>query len=114
MPTVSDGPGECDVLAEDEKATFVSQLVMLGYRPQEFQVTVRPMLSNGPEDVRKRYSVTVVQSWNRMPFRGKRYVAGHDAEWVKEFSRDAPTAFAPILDSDRHKAAWLYASSLWG
>lgn len=81
--------GECNVLAEDEKATFVSQLAMLGYSPQEFQVTVRPMLSKGPEDVHKRYSVTVVQSWNRMPFRGKRYVGGHDAEWVKEFSRNS-------------------------
>jgi hypothetical protein len=28
-----------------------------------------------------------------MPFRGKRYVGGHGAEWINEFCRDAPTAF---------------------
>jgi hypothetical protein len=105
---------ECNVLAEGEKAAFVSQLVMLGYSPQEFRVTVRLISSKAPADVRLRYSVTVVQVGSRMSFRGKRYVGGHGVEWVREFCRDAPTSFAPILDSDRHKAAWLNAIEPWG
>jgi hypothetical protein len=105
--------GECNALAEGEKAAFVSQLVALGYSPQEFRVTVRLMSSKGREDVRQRYSITVVQICNRVSFRGKRYVGGHGSEWVNEFCLDAPTAFAPILDSDRHKEAWLNAIRPW-
>jgi hypothetical protein len=117
LPAHGDGvrwADECNVVAEGEKAAFVSQLVRLGYSPQEFRVTVRLISSKGSEDVRPRYSVTVVQGWNRMSFRGKRYVGGHSAEWVDEFCRDAPTSFAPILDPDRHKAAWLNATGLRG
>jgi hypothetical protein len=94
---------ECNVLAEGEKAAFVSQLVRLGYGPLKFRVTVRLMSSKGCEDVRPRYSVTVVQVWNGMSFRGKRYIGGYGAEWVNEFCRDAPTSFAPIRGASPHE-----------
>jgi hypothetical protein len=91
--------GEYDALAgRREKGAFVSQLTTLGYRPNEFRVTVRRVPSEGPADTRLRYTVLVSQLRNGLPVRDKRYAGGHGAEWVSEFSRDAPTDFPRNAD----------------
>jgi hypothetical protein len=91
--------GEYDALAgRREKGAFVSQLTALGYSPHDFRVTVRRVPSEGPEDTRQRYAVLVAQLRNGLPYREKRYVGGHGAEWVSEFSRDAPIDFPRSID----------------
>jgi hypothetical protein len=97
--------GEYNALAgRREKAGFVSRLVMLGYRPDDFRVTVQRVPSEGPEDARQRYSVLVAQVQNGLPYREKQYLGGHGAEWINEFSREAAIAFPrnidPVLASD--------------
>jgi hypothetical protein len=82
-----------------EKTAFASQLATLGYSPHEFRVTVCRVPSEGPERAWLRYTVLVAQFRDGVPFRDKRYVGGHGAEWVNEFSRDAATAFPPSFES---------------
>jgi hypothetical protein len=91
--------GEYDALAgRREKGAFASQLAMLGYSPHDFRVTVRRVPSDGPEDTRQRYTVLVAQLRGGLPVRDKRYVGGHGAEWVNDFSRDAATEFPRNID----------------
>jgi hypothetical protein len=78
-----------------EKTVFASQLAALGYSPHEFRVTVCRVPSERPERAWQRYTVLVAQFRDGMPFGDKRYVGGHGAEWVNEFSRDAATVFPP-------------------
>jgi len=96
--------GECDVLAEGEKAAFALQLVMLGYSPHEFRVTVRRVPPEGRDDTRENYTVLVIQLRHGGLYRERRYDGGHGAEWINEFSRDALTDFPrnadPIRTSD--------------
>jgi hypothetical protein len=76
---------------------FFSQLVALGYIPHQFRVTVRHVTSEG--DTLQRYTVLVAQLRDGVPYRGKRYVGGHGAEWVNDFSRDALTNFPRNVDA---------------
>jgi hypothetical protein len=46
-----------------------------------------------------RYTVLVAQLWKRVPYRGKRYIGGHGANWVNEFSRSALINFPRKVDS---------------
>jgi len=90
--------GEHNALARrHEKDAFSSQLVALGYIPHQFRVTVRDVTSEGA--TRQRYTVLVVQLRHGVPYRGKRYVGGDDAEWVSDFSRDALTRFPRNVDA---------------
>ena len=96
--------GECDALAGGrEKAAFVSQLVTLGYIPNEFRVTVRRMRSEGRDD--PRYTVLVIQLREGALHRERRYFGGQGADWVNDFSRDAATDFPRNVDPNVHKAA---------
>ena len=96
--------GECTALAEGEKAAFALQLVMLGYSPHEFRVTVRRVPPEGRDDTRENYTVLVIQLRHGGLYRERRYDGGHGAEWINEFSRDALTDFPrnadPIRTSD--------------
>ena len=85
--------GECDVLAEGEKAAFVLQLVMLGYSPHEFRVTVRRVPPEGRDDARESYTLLVIQLRHGGLYRERRYNSGHGAEWINEFSRVALSDF---------------------
>jgi hypothetical protein len=76
-----------------EKAAFAAQLTALGYSHQEFRVTVERAPLGGVQNTAQRYTVLVVQLWAGVPYRGKRYIGGHGADWVSEFSRDAPACF---------------------
>jgi hypothetical protein len=93
--------GECDLLAEGEKAAFVLQLVMLGYSPHEFRVTVRRVPPEGRDDTRKNYTVLVIQLRHGGLYRERRYNGGHGAEWINEFSRVALTDFPRNADPIR-------------
>jgi hypothetical protein len=96
--------GEYDALAGGgEKAAFVSQLVTLGYIPNEFRVTVRRMRSEGRDD--PRYTVLVIQLREGALHRERRYFGGQGADWVNDFSRDAATDFPRNVDPCVHKAA---------
>ena len=96
--------GEYDALAGGgEKAAFVSQLVTLGYIPNEFRVTVRRMRSEGRDD--PRYTVLVIQLREGALYRERRYFGGQGADWVNDFSRDAATDFPRNVDPNVHKAA---------
>jgi hypothetical protein len=98
--------GECDALAGGrEKAAFVSQLVTLGYIPNEFRVSVRRMPSEGPADPRARYTVLVIQLRDGVLYRERRYFGGQGADWVNDFSRDAATDFPRNVDPSAHKAS---------
>ncbi len=88
--------GDYHLLAPGEMAAFVAQLTALGYNPKAFRVTVR-RATEAPEGV-LRYTVFVVQIWKRVPYRGKRYIGGHGADWVSEFSRSASTNFPRSVD----------------
>jgi hypothetical protein len=90
--------GEHEALAaQREKEAFVSQLVALGYRPQQFRVTIRGV---PPEaGARPRYTVLVAQLLGRVPYSGRRYVGGHGVDWVHDFSRTALTDFPRDLAS---------------
>jgi hypothetical protein len=96
--------GECAALAEGEKAAFTLQLVILGYSPHEFRVTVRRVPPEGRDDTRENYTVLVIQLRHGGLYRERRYDGGHGAEWINEFSRDALTDFPrnadPIRTSD--------------
>ena len=96
--------GECDVLVEGEKSAFVLQLVVLGYSPHEFRVTVRRVPPEGRDDPRESYTVLVIQLRHGGLYRERRYNGDHGAEWINEFSRDALTDFPrnadPIRTSD--------------
>jgi hypothetical protein len=81
-----------------EKTAFASQLAALGYSPPEFRVTVRRVPSEGPAGAWQRYTVLVAQLRDGVPYRNKRYVGGHGAEWVNEFSRDAAIDFPRNVD----------------
>ena len=93
--------GECDVLAEGEKAAFALQLVMLGYSPHEFRVTVRRVPPEGRDDTRENYTVLVIQLRHGGLYRERRYNGGHGAEWINEFSRVALTDFPRNADPIR-------------
>ena len=93
--------GECDVLAEGEKAAFVLQLVMLGYSPHEFRVTVRRVPPEGRDDTRENYTVLVIQLRHGGLYRERRYNGGHGAEWINEFSRVALSDFPRNADPIR-------------
>jgi hypothetical protein len=98
--------GEYDALAGGrEKAAFVSQLVTLGYIPNEFRVTVRRVPSEGPADPRARYTVLVIQLRDGALYRERRYFGGQGADWVNDFSRDAATDFPRNVDPSVHKAS---------
>ena len=88
--------GDYHLLAPGETTAFVAQLTALGYNPKAFRVTVR-RAPEAPEGV-LRYTVFVVQIWKRVPYRGKRYIGGHGANWVNEFSRRAVTDFPRSVD----------------
>lgn len=88
--------GDYHLLAPGEMTAFVSRLTALGYNPKEFRVTVR-----GAADAAEgapRYTVFVAQLWKRVPYRGKRYMGGHGANWVNEFSCSAVTDFPRNVD----------------
>jgi hypothetical protein len=74
-----------------EKTAFASQLATLGYSPHDFRVTVRRLPSEAPQGAWQRYTLLVAQLRDGVFYRDKRYVGGHGAEWVDEFSRDAAT-----------------------
>jgi hypothetical protein len=93
--------GECDVLAEGEKAAFVLQLVMLGYSPHEFRVTVRRVPPEGRDDARANYTLLVIQLRHGGLYRERRYNRGHGAEWINEFSRGALSDFPRNADPIR-------------
>jgi len=98
--------GEYDALAGGgEKAAFVSQLVTLGYIPNEFRVTVRRVPSEGRADPRGRYTVLVIQLRDGALYRERRYFGGQGADWVNDFSRDAATDFPRNVDPSVHKAS---------
>lgn len=96
--------GECATLSEGEKAAFALQLVILGYSPHEFRVTVRRVPPEGRDDTRENYTVLVIQLRHGGLYRERRYDGGHGAEWINEFARDALTDFPrnadPIRTSD--------------
>ena len=77
-----------------EKTAFASQLATLGYSPHEFRVTVRRVPAEAPQGAWQRYTLLVAQLRDGVPYRDKRYVGGHGAEWVNEFSRDAVSWWA--------------------
>ncbi len=87
------------------KAAFVSQLVTLGYIPNEFRVTVRRVPPEGRNDPRARYTVLVIQLRDGALYRERRYIGGQGADWVNDFSRDAATAFPRNIDPCVPKAA---------
>jgi hypothetical protein len=93
--------GECDVLAEGEKAAFVLQLVMLGYSPHEFRVTVRRVPPEERDDARENYTLLVIQLRHGGLYRERRYNSGHGAEWINEFSRVALSNFPRNADPIR-------------
>ena len=93
--------GECDVLAEGEKAAFVLQLVMLGYSPHEFRVTVRRVPPEGRDDAGANYTLLVIQLRHGGLYRERRYNSGHGAEWINEFSRVALSDFPRNADPIR-------------
>jgi hypothetical protein len=93
--------GECDVLAEGEKAAFVLQLVMLGYSPHEFRVTVRRVPPEGRDDAWENYTLLVIQLRHGGLYRERRYNSGHGAEWINEFSRVALSDFPRNADPIR-------------
>jgi hypothetical protein len=98
--------GEYDALAGGgEKAAFVSQLVTLGYIPNEFRVIVRRVPSEGCADPRARYTVLVIQLRDGALYRERRYFGGQGADWVNDFSRDAATDFPRNVDPSVYKAA---------
>ena len=96
--------GEVQALeALGEKKAFVARLVKLGYKPNEFRVTVRSIRREGPNDQRTRYNVFVDQLRNGMPYRGKPYLGGHPERWIEKFSANALTDFPhpfPELTAD--------------
>ena len=91
----------CAVLAEGEKAAFALQLVMLGYSPHEFRVTVRRVPPEGRDDPRENYTVLVIQLRHGGLYRERRYNSGHGAEWINEFSRVALSNFPRNADPIR-------------
>ena len=93
--------GECDVLAEGEKAAFALQLVILGYSPHEFRVRVRRVPPEGRDDIRENYTILVMQLRHGGLYRERRYNGGHGAEWISEFFRDALTGFPRNADPIR-------------
>jgi hypothetical protein len=93
--------GECAALAEGEKAAFALQLIMLGYSPHEFRVTVRRVPPEGCDDTRENYTVLVIQLRHGGLYRERRYDGGHGAEWINEFSRNALTDFPRNADPIR-------------
>src|SRR4030088_1556290 len=88
--------GDYDLLAPGEMAAFVSQLTALGYNPKVFRVTVRRAAEAAKGVL--RYTVFVAQLWKRVPCRDKRYIGGHGANWVTEFSRSAVTDLPRSVD----------------
>jgi hypothetical protein len=95
--------GHGALAGRQEKTAFASQLATLGYSPHEFRVTVRRVPAEAPQGAWQRYTLLVAQLRDGVPYRDKRYVGGHGAEWVNEFSRDAAIDFPrnvdPILTS---------------
>ena len=87
--------GEVQALqALGEKNAFVARLLKLGYKPEEFRVTVRSLRREGPQDRRTRYNVFVDQLRDGDPYRGKSYMGGHPEKWIEQFARDAATHFS--------------------
>ena len=76
-----------------ERKAFVARLLKLGYRPDEFRVTVRGIRREGPDDRRTRYNVFVDQLRNGQPYRGKAYLGGHPEKWIEQFAANATTDF---------------------
>ena len=86
--------GEVQALeALGEKKAFVARLLKLGYKPNEFRVTVRTIRREGPNDQRTRYNVFVDQLRNGTPYRGKPYLGGHSERWIEKFAANARTDF---------------------
>ena len=88
--------GDYHLLAPGEMAAFVSQLTALGYNPKAFRVRVR-RAAEAPEGV-LRYTVFVCPDLEASALSGKRYIGGHGADWVSEFSRSASTNFPRSVD----------------
>jgi hypothetical protein len=88
--------GHGALAGRQERTAFASQLATLGYSPHEFRVTVRRVPSQRPHGAWQRYTLLVAQLRDGVPCRDKRYVGGHGAEWVNEFSRDAATWWATV------------------
>lgn len=99
--------GHRALAGRQEKTAFASQLATLGYSPHEFRVTVCRVPSPRPERAWLRYTVLVAQFRDGVPFRDKRYVGGHGAAWVNQFSRDAATAFPPQFEKQGAAASAL-------
>jgi hypothetical protein len=96
--------GEAQALeALGEKKAFVARLLKLGYKPNEFRVTVRSIRREGPNDQRTRYNVFVDQLRNGMPYRGRPYLGGHPERWIEKFAANALADFPhpfPELTAD--------------
>jgi hypothetical protein len=90
--------GHGALAGQREKTAFASQLAALGYSPTEFRVTVRRVPAEVPAGTWQRYTLLVAQLRDGVPCRDKRYVGGHGAEWVNEFSRDAAIDFPRNVD----------------
>src|SRR6202521_3322042 len=65
--------GETDLMSQNEKSAFVSQLVTLGYSPHEFRGAVRRVPPEGHDDTKERYTVLVIQLRNGALYRERRY-----------------------------------------
>ena len=88
--------GHGALAGRQERTAFASQLATLGYSPHEFRVTVCRVPSQPPHSAWQRYTLLVAQLRQGVPYRDKRYVGGHGAEWVNEFSRDAATWWTTV------------------
>jgi hypothetical protein len=74
-----------------ETEAFAALLTSLGYRPDNFRVTVRRITGDGRKVI--RYNVFVDQLRDGQPFRGKVYLGGHDEKWIDQFALRASVDF---------------------
>ena len=78
-----------------EKDAFVTQLARLGYKLNDFRVTVRRITGDGRKQI--RYNVFVDELRDGRPYRGKAYLGGYGERWIDQFevraSGDFPQAY---------------------
>ncbi len=74
-----------------EKDAFVIQLTRLGYKLNDFRVTVRRIIGDGRKRI--RYNVFVDELRDGRPHRGKAYLGGYGEKWIDQFAVRASVDF---------------------
>jgi len=69
----------------------VTQLARLGYKVNDFRVTVRRITGDGRKQI--RYNVLVDELRDGRPYRGKAYLGGHGEKWIDQFAVRASADF---------------------